>query len=187
LPLTEVSPQPSAIPGGNPPGDWQSAVGWGDTGIEPRTADNSLVRYHWATTPPSWATTPPSMTLCVRKDIGPRKSHSRTISDGPIYVQYDSLALGAHATVSLYWAVRCPLSLLSLSFILLSIVSLQEIIKNTFSLCQNLISLSIQERAESPPPKKKKTLQDQYFMDVYPCIQSGAVCPHPHPPSQGLM
>jgi hypothetical protein len=37
-PLTEVSPQPSAIPGGNPPGDWQSAVGWGDAGFEPGTA-----------------------------------------------------------------------------------------------------------------------------------------------------
>jgi hypothetical protein len=38
LPLTEVSPQPSAIRGGNPSGDWQSAVGWGDTGFEPGTA-----------------------------------------------------------------------------------------------------------------------------------------------------
>jgi hypothetical protein len=38
LPLTEVSPQPSAIPGGNPPGDWQSAAGWGDAGFEPGTA-----------------------------------------------------------------------------------------------------------------------------------------------------
>jgi hypothetical protein len=38
LPLTEVSPRPSAIPGGNPPGDWQSAVGWGDAGFEPGTA-----------------------------------------------------------------------------------------------------------------------------------------------------
>ncbi len=38
LPLTEVSPQPSAIPGGNPPGDWQSAVGWGNAIFEPGTA-----------------------------------------------------------------------------------------------------------------------------------------------------
>jgi hypothetical protein len=38
LPLTQVSPQPNAIPGGNPPADWQSAVGWGDTGFEPGTA-----------------------------------------------------------------------------------------------------------------------------------------------------
>jgi hypothetical protein len=38
LPLTEVSPQPSAILGGNPPGDWQSAVGWGDAEFEPGTA-----------------------------------------------------------------------------------------------------------------------------------------------------
>jgi hypothetical protein len=38
LPLTEVSPQPSAIPSGNPPGDWQSTVGWGDTGFKLRTA-----------------------------------------------------------------------------------------------------------------------------------------------------
>jgi hypothetical protein len=38
LPLTEISPWPSAIPGGNPPGDGQSAVGWGDTGFEPGTA-----------------------------------------------------------------------------------------------------------------------------------------------------
>jgi hypothetical protein len=37
-PLTEVSPRPSAIPGGNPPGDGQSAVGWGDAGFEPGTA-----------------------------------------------------------------------------------------------------------------------------------------------------
>ncbi len=37
-PLTEVSPQPSAIPGGNPSGDWQSAVGWGGAGFEPGTA-----------------------------------------------------------------------------------------------------------------------------------------------------
>ncbi len=28
LPLTEVSPQSSAIPGGNPPGIWQLAVDW---------------------------------------------------------------------------------------------------------------------------------------------------------------
>jgi hypothetical protein len=35
--FTEVSLQQSAIPGGNPPGDWQSAVGWGDTGLEPGT------------------------------------------------------------------------------------------------------------------------------------------------------
>jgi hypothetical protein len=38
LPLTEVSPRPSAIPGGNSPGDGQSAVGWGDAGFEPGTA-----------------------------------------------------------------------------------------------------------------------------------------------------
>ncbi len=38
LPLTEVSPRPSAIPDGNPPGDSQSAVGWGDAGFEPGTA-----------------------------------------------------------------------------------------------------------------------------------------------------
>jgi hypothetical protein len=38
LPLTEVSSQPSAIPGGNPPEDWQLAVGWGDAGFEPGTA-----------------------------------------------------------------------------------------------------------------------------------------------------
>ncbi len=37
-PLTEVSPQPSTIPGGNPPEGWQSAVGWGDTGFELGTA-----------------------------------------------------------------------------------------------------------------------------------------------------
>jgi hypothetical protein len=35
--ITEISPQPSAIPGGNPPEDWQSAVGWGDTRIKPGT------------------------------------------------------------------------------------------------------------------------------------------------------
>jgi hypothetical protein len=33
LSLTEISQQPSAIPGGNPPGDWQSDVGWGDAGF----------------------------------------------------------------------------------------------------------------------------------------------------------
>jgi hypothetical protein len=37
-PFTEVSPQLSAIPGGNSPEDWQSAVGWGDTRFEPGTA-----------------------------------------------------------------------------------------------------------------------------------------------------
>ncbi len=38
-PLAEVSPQPSAIPGGgNPPEDWLSAVGWGDARFEPETA-----------------------------------------------------------------------------------------------------------------------------------------------------
>jgi hypothetical protein len=57
--LTEVSPQPSAYPGSNPPGDWQSAVGWGDTGFEPGTAGNQSgalpLSYHaslnWATMP----------------------------------------------------------------------------------------------------------------------------------------
>jgi hypothetical protein len=31
--------QPAAkpIPGGNPPGDWQTVVGWGDEGFEPGT------------------------------------------------------------------------------------------------------------------------------------------------------
>jgi hypothetical protein len=43
LPLTEVSPRPSAIPGGNPPGDGQSAVGWGDTGFEPGTAGQHII------------------------------------------------------------------------------------------------------------------------------------------------
>ncbi len=38
FPLTEVSPRPSAISGGNPPGDGQSAVGWGYAGFEPETA-----------------------------------------------------------------------------------------------------------------------------------------------------
>jgi hypothetical protein len=32
------SQRSSAILGGNPPGDWQSAVGWGDAGFEPGTA-----------------------------------------------------------------------------------------------------------------------------------------------------
>jgi hypothetical protein len=35
---SEVSLRPSAIPGGNPPGDWQSALGWGDARFEPGTA-----------------------------------------------------------------------------------------------------------------------------------------------------
>jgi hypothetical protein len=30
--------QPAAIPGGNPPEDWLSAVGCGDAGFEPGTA-----------------------------------------------------------------------------------------------------------------------------------------------------
>jgi hypothetical protein len=38
LTLTKVSSQLSAIPGGNPPGDRQSAVGKGDAGFEPGTA-----------------------------------------------------------------------------------------------------------------------------------------------------
>ncbi len=33
-----VTPQPSAIPVGNPPEDWQSVAGWGDAGFEPGTA-----------------------------------------------------------------------------------------------------------------------------------------------------
>jgi hypothetical protein len=37
LPLTEVSPKPSAIPGGNQPGDWQSTMGLGEE-FEPGTA-----------------------------------------------------------------------------------------------------------------------------------------------------
>ncbi len=59
LPLIEVSPQPSAIPGGNPPGDWQSAVDWGDDGFEPGTAflsdaqnSSAKLTVHSATPPP---------------------------------------------------------------------------------------------------------------------------------------
>jgi hypothetical protein len=76
LPLTEVSPRPSAIPDGNPSGDSQSAVGWGDAGFEPGTAGQQSsalplshhasrplshhASHHWATTPPKhWAATPP--------------------------------------------------------------------------------------------------------------------------------
>jgi exonuclease III len=43
LPITEVSPQASAIPGGNPPGDRQSPVGWGDAGFETGTDRQSPV------------------------------------------------------------------------------------------------------------------------------------------------
>jgi hypothetical protein len=54
---TEVSPQASAIPGDNPSGDWQSAVGGGDAGFESGTAGQqsgmlplsynaSLLSYH---------------------------------------------------------------------------------------------------------------------------------------------
>jgi hypothetical protein len=91
-PLTEVSPQPSAIPGGNPPEDWQSAVGSGDAGFEPGTAGQqsgtlplSHHASHWATMPhsepsclplshnasheppclPNWATTPPHTTYII--------------------------------------------------------------------------------------------------------------------------
>jgi hypothetical protein len=46
LPLTEVSPQPSAIPDGNPLGDSQSAVGWGDAGFEPGTAGQQSGALH---------------------------------------------------------------------------------------------------------------------------------------------
>ncbi len=40
LPFAPYRGQPvaSAIPGGNPPGDWQSAVGWGDARFKPGTA-----------------------------------------------------------------------------------------------------------------------------------------------------
>ncbi len=46
--------------GGNPPGDWQSAVGWGDTGFESGTAGQQPgalplsyhASHHWVTTPP---------------------------------------------------------------------------------------------------------------------------------------
>ncbi len=42
----KVSPQPSAISGGNPPDDWQSAMGWGDAEFDPGLKDNSQVHYH---------------------------------------------------------------------------------------------------------------------------------------------
>ncbi len=60
LPLTEVSPQPSAIPRWQPTQEIGSQLWAGETpDSNPGLQDNSLVRYHWATTPPSWATTPP--------------------------------------------------------------------------------------------------------------------------------
>jgi hypothetical protein len=42
-PLTEVSPQLSAISGGNPPDNWQSAMGWGDAGFEPGTGQDRIL------------------------------------------------------------------------------------------------------------------------------------------------
>ncbi len=51
LPLTKVSPQPSAIPGGNPPGDWQLLAGE-TPDSNPGLQDNSLAHYHWVTMPP---------------------------------------------------------------------------------------------------------------------------------------
>jgi hypothetical protein len=48
-----VISQPSAISGGRPLEDWQSAVGWGDAGFEPGAAGQQTVkRYHWAPMPP---------------------------------------------------------------------------------------------------------------------------------------
>jgi hypothetical protein len=52
-----------------------------------------------------------------------RKSRKGTIGKDPY--MYNSLALGAHATVPLY-EIICPLSLLSHSFSLLPPVSLRE-------------------------------------------------------------
>jgi hypothetical protein len=45
-PLTEVSPQPSAIPGGNPSGDWLQLWAGETLDSNPGLQDNSLVRYH---------------------------------------------------------------------------------------------------------------------------------------------
>jgi hypothetical protein len=45
-PLTEVSLQPSTIPGGNLPEGWQSAVGWEMPDSNSGLLDNILVRYH---------------------------------------------------------------------------------------------------------------------------------------------
>ncbi len=57
LPLTEVCQQPRAIPDGNPPGDWQSAVAWGDAGFEPGTAGQHSgtlpLSHHASHEPPS--------------------------------------------------------------------------------------------------------------------------------------
>ncbi len=41
--FSSVAHQPRTIPGGNPPGDLQSAVCWGDTGFEPRTAGQQSI------------------------------------------------------------------------------------------------------------------------------------------------
>ncbi len=51
-PLTQVSLQPSAIPGGNPLGDCQSAVGWGDAGFEPGTVGQQSSALPLSCTPP---------------------------------------------------------------------------------------------------------------------------------------
>jgi hypothetical protein len=71
-PLTEVSLQPSAIPGGNPPGDWQLAVGWRDSGFEPGTAGQQSgmlllshhtypLRHHACIEPPHLPIEPPRL------------------------------------------------------------------------------------------------------------------------------
>jgi hypothetical protein len=67
LPLIEVSLQPSAIPGCNPPGDWQSAVRWEDARFKPGTAGQQSgmlpLSHHASLEPPCLpqATTPLSL------------------------------------------------------------------------------------------------------------------------------
>ncbi len=64
------------------------------------------------------------MTCCVRKGVG-LENPVKEQSAKTLICMYNSLALGTHATVPLY-EIICPLSLLPHSFILLSLVSLQE-------------------------------------------------------------
>ncbi len=82
-PLTEVSPEPSTIPGGNQPGDWPSAVGWGDARFEPGTArqqSSMLPLSHHATQlshhASHWATM--STNLIISTYLGLISHESRT-------------------------------------------------------------------------------------------------------------
>jgi hypothetical protein len=72
---TEISLRPSAIPGGNPPGDGQSTVGWGDAGFEPGTAgqqSGTLPLSHHASQCVRTSSPPPTRSSGLSRLFNPR-------------------------------------------------------------------------------------------------------------------